>query len=380
MPIIQTRIPFSDEFVPPALADREIEVMQIKIFLEPLLKNQHNPSSLFICGGVGTGKTTVTRSILLNIPPQILSRYVTIDAKATTHAIASKIARAFFEEIPTYARFWSNIINDLIERIRTPALLLLDEIDKTAINEISPILHTLSRRGNITMLLMSRKPTALNEIPEDTRSSMKCREFCFPPYTKEQLVQILNQRIEYALTPNSVDTDVIQRISEYASHFGNARLAIDLLRTSAELADYCGDPKITLRVVEDAITSIEAKSAEETINNLPTPHKLLLIAIEKISRMQPANFKIVHKLWGNLLAEKGLPAFTIWKFYDTINDLKKLDLLSTDKVGRGRGKGFESILTIPLHVKELMTKIGEKNHPTSKLAKEDPKPIPLTGA
>jgi len=354
--IIKTRIPFSDEFIPPNIVCRDPDIIVLKRFVEPLTRNEPTISSVFITGGVGVGKTSLAKFVLLNIPAKINYCYIQLRESHTTFGIMSQITKAFLPDMMVTRRSTGDLTSKFLVHMKNKsALVILDEIDKIPLKYLTPILHSFSRESWISFILLSRLPNALDKLPVDTKSSLKCRNLVLKTYNKQELYEILKQRVQLALNPNTIDEDALEKIAEYASCFGNARLAIDILKEACEIAEMTAD-RVTVNHVNDAIVTIEESSLETAIADLPQTHNLALKAIIQISERQPAVFKKVLQLWQNKLSMASMPTFSRWKFYDVISDLKKLGMVETSKFGRGRGKGFKTVLKLSDPVKDLFKK------------------------
>jgi len=358
--IIRSYIPFSDEYIPPVLYGRDAEIYTIHKFLEPLKRQQPTASNLFITGGVGVGKTVVAKFVRLNIPKEINSCYVQLNEQHTTHQILAEISRSFFPDIQIYGRATAELLSDFLNRMqKTPAVVIIDEVDKVPLATLRPILHSFTRLSWMSLILLSRLPGVLTELPVDTKDSLRCRTLVFKPYNKDQLKGILFQRAELALHPNAINEEAVDCIAEYAAYFGNARLAIDILKTACEEAEMSGNTTVTRKEAENAIEIVEEQSLEKAIVDLPLTYRLLLYAIMDISKLQPAEYKRVFYRWQTLLQHAGLPTFSKWKFYDIVLDLKKLDFIKTEKRGRGRGQGFLNVLVIPENMQTILERLKE---------------------
>jgi len=354
--IIKTRIPFSDEFIPPNIVCRDVEIIMLKKFLEPLTRNEPIISSLFVTGNVGVGKTALTKFVLLNIPAKINYAYVPVKEGNTTFHILSQIAKSFLPTVALSRRSGGDLIVQFVEAMKNkPALVIMDELDNVPLKVLRPILHTFSRETWVSFVLLSRLPSALDKLPSDTKSSLKCKNLVLGTYKKDQLHEILRQRINLALYPDKIEPEAVERIVDYASVFGSARLAINILREASEEAELGGNDKVNVNHVEGAIQNIEEDTIKTTIYDLPQTHKLALQTIAEISRVQPATFGRTLKQWQNHLSGAKLPQFTRWKFYDVVADLKKLGLVETAKLGKGRGRGFQTVLHITEQVKEVFS-------------------------
>jgi Cdc6-like AAA superfamily ATPase len=356
MSILKSHVPFSDDFLPPQLVDREIELATIERYLDPLKAGNRNPSSLFVTGGVGVGKTTIARFILASIPKTIPSIHITVTPNTTTYTLASQIARSLFPDM-NLKRSTDELLDETVKRTVTATLLVLDEIDRMPLEEADPILHFFSRFGKISIIIISRKTDALSKLPEDTKSSLKCRELLLHPYNEEQLMGILRQRAELGLQPNVIDDEALEEIAKYASYLGNARLAIDILYEAASLAESAKVSKISLSIVKSAIAICERRATIEALRTLPITYELALKAIIKESELQPATYRRTYIKWLALLQNHGLPEFSFWKFLDVIAELKKLEFVTTQKHGKGRAMGVETILEVPKHIKDVIKEV-----------------------
>jgi len=361
--LIKTLIPFDEEFMPSSLIDREVERVELRRFLEPLSKGEIQLYNMLITGSVGVGKTVLTRFITRELPTH--SYYIRFnEAYNTFPKFLYKIIITLGLPISPYIS--SNIaltqLTEHISRQEHSILLVLDDIDKVPIQAMRPLLHEIPRATNkCNFLLISRIPAVLDDLPADTKSTLKCRELPLQPYNKEALYQIVKQRAELALTSIEViDEEVLEKISEVASLSGSAREAIDLLKTACQIADYMGHNRVTVNEFEEALEEIERKSLEDTIKSLPPYHRLILECCDKF----PKTYDFVYKLWLRRLEQHGLKKLSIYRFRDFVHDLKKLDLIHTEIKGKGRGRGFSYYLILAPHIKKEMLLGGDRRSET----------------
>src|SRR5664280_275988 len=99
-------------------------------------------------------------------------------------------------------------------------------------------LYTLTRTDNVSIASISNFVDFKQFIKPRVRSSLRDREIVFPPYNAQQLVDILHERSEMSFKDGVLNNDVIPLCAALAAkEEGDARYALDLLRTSGELAD-----------------------------------------------------------------------------------------------------------------------------------------------
>lgn len=355
MSIIRSRIPLSDAYMPAQLCGRANEMFSVQKFLEPLKTNQPTAGSLFILGSVGSGKTVVTQFTLLNMPREIKYAYVQLGPNTRTRELTTVIIRTFFPEFLAGMKGISTMLNEFSVRMKDQAfLLILDEFEKPLLKEMEPILHALSRTTWAAIIMISRAWNALENLAVDTKSSLKSRLMSFPPYTENEIKNILEQRVSLSLNPNVVDDAAISAIAKYAAGSGDARMAIQTLRITCDDAELGGITHITEKEVAEAIGVIQEEALERAISDLPLEHRVAIEAIYQVSCQQPAEFRSVTNRWQQLLQKQGLPLMTRWRFYDIIKDLRAHFFVETVKYGRGQGRGFSNVLKLHEDVKTLL--------------------------
>ena len=120
-------------------------------------------------------------------------------------------------------------------------IIILDEIDILLKNDGDGLLYTLTRTDNVSIASISNFVDFKQFIKPRVRSSLRDREIVFPPYNAQQLVDILNERSELSFNNGVLHDEVIPLCAALAAkEEGDARYALDLLRTSGELADEKG--------------------------------------------------------------------------------------------------------------------------------------------
>ena len=114
------------------------------------------------------------------------------------------------------------------------------------------------------------------------KSRLGEEKIIFPPYTVEQLGDILVERAKDAFEEGILDSDVIPYCAALsAQEMGDARKALDLLRISADLAERNGDTVVTAAHVRLARSKIELDAVSEVIKTLTVQSKIVLMSIIK---------------------------------------------------------------------------------------------------
>jgi cell division control protein 6 len=354
--LMKTVIPFQEDYIPTNIVDRDGERITVKKFLEPITQGQPQLYNLHVTGNVGVGKTVLTKFITRELPT--MSYYIKLtEADNTFNKILYKIINNLGVPVSPY-NVPSNIaLSRMLEWLNSrkiAILLVLDDFDKAPLYAVRCLLHEIPRGTNYcNLLIISRIPTALEELPPDTKSTLRIRPLSLKPYDAETLYQILKQRAELALfNPAAVDDEILRQIAEEASTSGSAREAIEILKIACLEAEQCGLERVTQDNFEAALEEIERKSLEETIRDLPINHKLILTCC----RQYPRTYEEIYREWQFKLRNMKLKELSIYRFRDLVADLKKLDLVRPEIKGHGRGRGFSYYLKLSPHINPEMVK------------------------
>ncbi|MDX1745696.1 MAG: orc1/cdc6 family replication initiation protein, partial [Halobacteriales archaeon] len=155
--------------------------------------------------------------------------------------------RAEWEPVPmtgwptdrVYSSFFDAV--DYQERV---VVIMLDEIDKLVEKSGDDTLYNLSRmnseleRSRVSIMGISNDLKFTDFLDPRVKSSLGEEEIVFPPYDANQLRDILQHRAEVAFKADVLSEDVIPLCAAFAAQeHGDARRALDLLRTAGELAE-----------------------------------------------------------------------------------------------------------------------------------------------
>ena len=101
-------------------------------------------------------------------------------------------------------------------------------------------------------------------------------------YSRDELLSILEQRVELAFHSDSVELGVSELISDIASEWGDARYSIELLWRAGKFADEEGMFKITPEYVRQAKSETHPVVRREVLRDLPKIQKVLLVALARL--------------------------------------------------------------------------------------------------
>jgi len=243
---------------------------------------------------------------------------------------------------------------DYQERV---AVIMLDEIDKLVEKSGDDTLYNLSRMNSeldnsrVSIIGISNDLKFTDFLDPRVKSSLGEEEIVFPPYDANQLRDILQHRADVAFKEDSLSEDVIPLCAAFAAQeHGDARRALDLLRTAGELAERDQTGKITEDHVRQAQDKIELDRVVEVVRTLPTQSKLVLFAIMVLEQhgVHNVNTGEVYNIYKRLCDEIDADVLTQRRVTDLISELDMLGIVNAVVVSKGRyGRTKEISLSVP---------------------------------
>jgi cell division control protein 6 len=258
-----------------------------------------------------------------------------------------------------YSSFFEAV--DYHERV---AVIMLDEIDKLVEKSGDDTLYNLSRMNSalensrISIMGISNDLKFTDFLDPRVKSSLGEEEIVFPPYDANQLRDILQHRADVAFENGSLTEDVIPLCAAFAAQeHGDARRALDLLRTAGELAERGQANTVEERHVRQAQDKIELDRVIEVVRTLPTQSKIVLFAIILLEKngVHSINTGEVYNIYKRLCEEIDADVLTQRRVTDLISELDMLGIVNAVVVSKGRyGRTKEISLSVPVEETEAV--------------------------
>jgi len=310
------------KFIPDPLLHRDEQISLLQWHLAGIIKGEL-PPHLLLWGVNGTGKTAVTRWILERWLPTGSSGVV-VDEKEGLYSIPERDVKIVYVpcwECLTEIRTLVYLINVLIDPeypalgrpledvrgtfekgLSGKVLVILDEFDEIYPRDRGRILNRLCRAG-LSVIAISNWESVVEQLDAKTLSVFKYNKVRFPAYNAGQLRDILYQRARMAFVPGVVVDEAIGLIAAWvAQEEGDARSALDLLRSAGNIAARHGKNKVTATEAQIAQDERARKDIKGIVNEMPAQPKLILTAVAILTKM-------------------GLPRFTTIETYATYKTL-----------------------------------------------------------
>ncbi len=286
---------FTPSYVPEDFIHRDDQIKEISLSLKPGLRGV-NPINTLVHGPPGTGKTTAIKHIfneVNKISSNLVMVYVNCDDFNTRFGVFSRIHEEVYGHSPPDTGKPLNSVKEKVFRKLTKdgksLVVVLDEIDQLFLNKTVDKLildllkaHTTygyDRIGIIGILIDDSIMAGLDTKISSVYNPVKVY---FPPYSHQEVEDILGTRVRYGLYDGVVSTEVFDYIVERTVDAGDMRVGIDLLRQSVLLAESDASRKVTM---DNAVVAFEKESKQvnikRAIDSLDTLEKELLKLIAK---------------------------------------------------------------------------------------------------
>jgi len=258
-----------------------------------------------------------------------------------------------------YTTFFDAV--DYHERV---VVIMLDEIDKLVEKSGDDTLYNLSRMNSeldnsrISIMGISNDLKFTDFLDPRVKSSLGEEEIVFPPYDANQLRDILQHRADVAFKGHALTEDVIPLCAAFAAQeHGDARRALDLLRTAGELAERGQADTVEESHVRQAQDKIELDRVVEVVRTLPTQSKIVLFAIILLEKNGVRNINTgeVFNIYKRLCEEIEADVLTQRRVTDLISELDMLGIVNAVVVSKGRyGRTKEISLSVPIEETEAV--------------------------
>ena len=264
----------SVDTLPARIVGRDPQRQALCRCLDPMDKNLP-PTSAWLYGPPGTGKTAVARHVAAARcnSPKKLCLYVNCWERPTLYSVLQALCQEC-RILDAEAQDTGVKTERLRQWLRDKSvLIILDEIDRPLPQQRDSIVYALLTLGRTGLFCISANVTSFFQLSERTRSRLQPRLLGFSPYTDAEIVAVLSQRAQVALSPSCCPDKLLQQIATLAA--GDARVALSLLRQAAVSAERHGAGHIKARDLPADVQRYRQLKRRAEVDSLP-PHMVIL--------------------------------------------------------------------------------------------------------
>lgn len=303
---------FQEEFVPRDLKHRDPEASRLEQALSPVVDGDRG-SDAYLFGPTGTGKTTLAKYLLDTLgraAPTVNSLYLNCWRHSSRYGVLYRLTQGMTGATDLHRTSTpADELADRLESIDGQQVAILDEVDRLA---DADVLYDLYHVPSLTIVLIANRETALfAELPERVSSRLRVGyRVAFEPYSRDELVDILDARVRAGLEPGAIDQSNVERIARAAS--GDARVAIAVLRTAARMAADRQRDRITRDVLDDAIPRARDGPPDSGTDGFDEHRRVLLdILQDSDGGVQP---KRLYSTYADRLGDEARSRRTVQKY------------------------------------------------------------------
>ncbi|GAD52190.1 origin of replication recognition protein / Cell division control protein 6 [Halarchaeum acidiphilum MH1-52-1] len=337
---------FEIDYVPEAFRHRESQLQTLQYALRPAVRG-NRPLNAMVRGPPGTGKTTAVQKLFgeLGSQPGVRAVRVNCQVDATRYGVFSRVFQSIFDYEPpssgvSFKKLFGQVADRLVDEEEV-LVVALDDVNYLFYeNEASDTLYSLLRAhethpgAKVGVVLVS-SDTGLDVVEAldgRVQSVFRPEEAYFPVYDREEVADILGERVRIGFRDGALPMAVLDRVAEQTADAGDLRVGIDMLRRAG------------LHAESRASTTVEVEDVEAVSDR--ARNLRLARDIEALTDVERELLRTVAERDGeragdvyDAFAERTDLGYT--RYTELVNKLDRLDLIDAryeSLDGRGRSR------------------------------------------
>ena len=365
--VFKRRESLSPRHVPKALPHRQKHLDMLRSLFSEFLERPREACQkvVQVYGPTGSGKTCTALRFGLGLEEEARRRgiplkFVHVNCKLgvdSTYALYQAVLQKVSPESLGRGYSPSEMLRQIMFHLRKSGeymLLIVDDVDYlvralrekrgeggvvfdlTRLNEMH-----LGESQQVAGVIFTAKDASFRELLDPAEvSSLGSVILRLPPYTSEQLADILAERVEEAFRSGAVGDDVVEFVADLAAgkqyNPGDCRFALDILLTAGMIADSEWAERVRLDHVRMAAAEWFDGISTEDLMELDEHELLVLRAVADALRLNEKAYVTVKEIWGYYemaCATKEVKPLSYEKVKEYVYDLHCRGLIHQSKKG-----------------------------------------------
>ena len=365
------------DYVPKKLIHRDEQLRHLAHMFKPTLSGVSQ--NIVIKGPVGCGKTVIAKKfcsklVQLTREKGNITEYVHINCrKRSTDAMALLgILNHFDSRFPDRGfsvQEMLEVLRKQLIRRNAQLIVVLDEADALLKKSGTNLIYSITRfsdensfdKNPISLILISQKDVFQMMDSSSISTFRRNNVLTLNKYSRNELYDIIKQRIELAFHIGTVHDDSIDLIADVSSEWGDARFAIELLWKAGIAADQKHDQMIMPEHVRIAKAETYSVITESKLKNLDRHQLITLNAIAKRLKIDGSayvNTGEAEKTYKSLCEEYSEKPRTHTMFWNYLKEIENAGFIQIKLSGKGH-IGTTQLISLPDIPAE---KVHEKIH------------------
>ncbi len=353
---------FDRDYLPEIVNYRDGQLQELALCLKPGLGGGR-PLNASLVGPPATGKTTAVKKMfdeIRDLTDKVRCIHINCQIHQAKFAIFSQIHKAVVGHIPPETGVpFTKVYEATFKKAAREGVSLVVALDDINYlfqdSRANEIIYDILRAHEVYPGSKTSVIGVLSDIDQNYQfdpkvvSIFRPREIFFQPYSKAEIIEILRERARLGFFPGVVDDDVLNKIASYACDHADLRVGIEVLRTSALIAESEASKKIT----KDHAKKAYSQSGDLNLKTM-------------LASLTGGELEIVRTLVGkgemdsgdlyDVVKEKGLNSYST--FYRTLDKLEKLRLVDTRPSTKGK-KGRTRIISLHHNEQDVAKALGK---------------------
>ena len=353
------------DYIPDDIIHRDEQLRFLAQMFKPVLSKV--PQNAIIKGPVGSGKTLIAKnfsSSLVNIARKQgkIIEYVHINCrKRSSDAMALLgVLNHFDPRFPDRGfsvQEMLEVLKKQLQKREAQLLVVFDEIDAILKKGSSDLIYHLTRfsdeslkeKNPVSLILISQKDVIPDLDTASLSTFKRSNVLSLNRYTRDELKDILNQRVNLAFHVGVVQQDSVDLIADIASEWGDARFAIELLWKAGIAADHEHTDLVTPEHVRIAKAETYSFVTETKLKNLERHQLLTLYAVAKRLKKDKTayvNTGDAEKMYQLTCEEYNEKPRTHTMFWYYLKDVENAGFITIKRSGKGH-LGATQLISLP---------------------------------